>query len=126
MIETEKVTRVNGEEREVAKVGEHLIGHVDVDAGLIMIGDPCYSSDKTDCAISNWSEFCNWLDSDDIYPTAKAIPHGRGHEGYGVVVSSGFGDGTYPVYATVVDEGLWGRRISEVKVVFIGEEEEEL
>jgi hypothetical protein len=46
-----------------------------------------------------------------------------GHEGAGVVVSSGFGDGVYPVYARQREIHPWGRRITEMKVVMIDDAE---
>ncbi len=48
-----------------------------------------------------------------------------GHEGAGVAFSSGFGDGVYDVFARYSDEGDWGRRIAEVRIVLIEEDDEE-
>ena len=42
-----------------------------------------------------------------------------GHPGLGVVVSTGYGDGVYPVYAEFNDEG----RIAAVTVEFIEPDE---
>lgn len=42
-----------------------------------------------------------------------------GHAGAGVVVSTGFGDGLYDVFARYRDIPDWGRRITEVRVVFV-------
>jgi len=42
-----------------------------------------------------------------------------GHEGAGVVFSSGYGDGEYPVYVKYGKEG----RITEVRIILIGEAE---
>jgi hypothetical protein len=47
-----------------------------------------------------------------------------GHEGAGVVSSSGFGDGVYPVYARYLEDPEWGRRVAELKVVMISSEEQ--
>jgi hypothetical protein len=46
-----------------------------------------------------------------------------GHAGAGVVVSSGYGDGTYPVVAHFVDLDGWGERVAKVEIVFIGEDD---
>jgi len=71
---------------------------------------------------SDWGEFCNKLED---YPTKMSFPYDLGHEGLGVCVSTGFGDGSYPVYARIVDEGDWGRRISAIFVDFFGDAFEE-
>ena len=46
-----------------------------------------------------------------------------GHEGVGVVCSSGLGDGLYDVFVRYNNIDMWGRRITELKVVFIEEKE---
>ena len=48
----------------------------------------------------------------------------KGHAGAGVVTRTGFGDGVYPVLARYED-GDWGRRVAELRVVFIGDEDDE-
>lgn len=97
-----------------------LIGHVGVDAGMIMIGDPCYGEhEKNHPANRDWLEFCRWYEKvsgDGQYPRFAEIPYDLGHPGLGVVCDSGFGDGTYPVYATIRDCGTWGRRIIKIEV----------
>ena len=66
-----------------------------------------------------WSEFCDILKEHDDKqngfnePTAMQLHYDRGHEGLGVVVQTGYGDGYYPVEATYED-GL----IKEIKVKF--------
>ena len=81
--------------------GWELIGHCDVDAGLLYLGDPCYLSDNN--LFADWQKFC------DLIPDNKegfTIGHSGevdtpGKEGMGVVVSTGYGDGTYGVYAQI-------------------------
>ena len=92
------------------------IGNVGVDAGLIWIGDPCYvlPDDATENPGADWSAFCDALG--DAMPTEKSFNFKRGHEGAGICISSGYGDGVYPVFATYNDEG----RIASVTVQFIG------
>ena len=91
-----------------------LIGHIGVDAGLCWIGDPCYvlPDDAEGNPGADWSEFCNQLDPDN--PVAKSFNYKAGHEGLGVCVSTGYGDGTYPVEAEYRDG-----RIASVKITFI-------
>lgn len=67
------------------------IGVVAVDSGTVLVGDPCY-----------------WLVNEEYdrevckpkFDTSREVKFERGHEGKGVIVSSGYGDGCYPVIAT--------------------------
>jgi len=98
-----------------------LVGEIGVDAGLCWIGDPCYilHKEQPPKAIGgSWDEFCDILHDDDQYPTCKQLTYDLGHAGLGVVVSTGYGDGTYPVYAEFNDEG----RIAKVWVEFIDQD----
>lgn len=76
------------------------VGSVDVDAGILWIGDPCYilhrdGQDRTPKDIgSNWHEFCDKIS--DASP-ATEFKHNHGGPGLGVVVGGFGGDGTFPV-----------------------------
>lgn len=99
------------------------IGEIGVDAGLCWIGDPCYilHADPMPKAIGNsWDAFCNLLNEDGKYPVCKQFNYDLGHAGLGVVVSTGYGDGVYPVYAEFDDAG----RITRVCVDFIDPDDE--
>jgi hypothetical protein len=79
-------------------IKKKLVGHVGVDAGIIWLGDPCYilhkkKLDKKSLG-QDWGEFCDKLGED--FPTLVEFQEG-------VVVSSGFGDGNYPVFAHIKD-----------------------
>jgi len=98
-----------------------LVGHMGVDAGLCWIGDPCYilHNDRLpDSLGKDWTEFCNLLGDD--YPTMKSFDYQMGHEGLGVCVSTGYGDGTYPVYVDI-ENG----RVKSVTVDFFEDEDNE-
>jgi hypothetical protein len=109
---------------------ERLIGYVGVDSGQIMITDPCYIDSQW---TSHGDNFSHEPDSKGLYPfdyggacsatlsdeQAGALRFAMGHEGAGVVTSAGFGDGSYPVYATFSDEGEWGTRVKSIRVEFI-------
>ena len=41
-----------------------------------------------------------------------------------VVTETGLGDGSYAVYVKYSDEGSWGKRVAEMKVVFLPDEDE--
>jgi Protein of unknown function (DUF4241) len=93
------------------------VGEIGVDAGLCWVGDPCYilhrkpGTEPKDLG-KTWPEFCDKLGDD--YPTAKQFNYDLGHPGLGVAVSTGYGDGSYPVYVKKNDEG----RIVGVMVKF--------
>jgi len=99
-----------------------FIGVIGVDAGLCWIGDPCYilhTAEPPKAIGNSWEEFCDILHEDNRYPTCKQFCYDLGHAGLGMVVSTGYGDGTYPVYAEVNEDG----RIARVCVEFIAEDE---
>jgi hypothetical protein len=105
------------------KTNWEQVGMIGVDAGLCWIGDPCYcvTPDATEHPAATWSEFCDKLfgSSEDV-PKTRQWRYKRGHNGLGVSVETGYGDGTYPVYVKYNSEG----RVAEVRVVFIGVEDE--
>jgi hypothetical protein len=81
------------------KNGTHLIGHCGVDSGQILLIDPCYVYED-DFALSQsptglpYDECCRITLSDD----------GAGQtSNSGVVTSTAWGDGNYPVYAEYKD-----------------------
>lgn len=102
-----------------------LIGFCGVDSGLISIVDPCYAMAKKDREIEplqiTYNDLLDKLDY-NVAPTKQEVVFAN-PAGNGVVVSSGLGDGVYPVYAKTVEVEGWGKRIKEVKIVFIEEEE---
>jgi hypothetical protein len=73
------------------------IGQCGVDAGMLMVGDPCYFVGK-DATINerceNWNQACNELFCKDE-PT-RDTPFNV--YGLGVAISTTHGDGVYPVY----------------------------
>ena len=79
------------------------VGTFGVDAGLCWIGDPCYVVSKDASHVwKKWSDFCDEIGNDDIH-VFKA----------GIAVSSGYGDGEYPVYVKKQDG-----RVKEVLIKF--------
>lgn len=98
-----------------------LVGYIGVDAGLCWIGDPCYIlKDSIEARYKslgkNWAEFCANLPSNG--PVLKSFKYDAGHEGLGVCVSTGFGDGTYPVYAKIVHYKNHGPRVMKIWIEF--------
>jgi hypothetical protein len=99
------------------------IGEIGIDAGLCWIGDPCsilHAVPAPRAIGKDWEAFCNILDEDQQYPGCKQFNYDLRHPGLGVVVSTGYGDGLYPVFAEFNEEGL----IANVAVGFIGQDDE--
>jgi len=98
---------------------EH-IGNIGVDAGLCWVGDPCYLSDG-ESPFQNWDKFCDRLFEGPFDKDGhQSFMYSAGHEGLGVLCSTGYGDGHYPVYVKKI-----GNRIAEIKVVFIEDNDDE-
>jgi hypothetical protein len=103
---------------------EKLIGHIGVDSGQMMLCDPCYidsiwekkgTKDFND--LSAFEGEFNYLGACQSTLSDKAS--GILKNGVGAVCSTGWGDGSYPVYVTYE-----GDRISEMRIVFMSDEEE--
>jgi len=94
-----------------------LVGEVSVDAGLIWIGDPCYVLHKNDnnryeSIGTTWEDFCKILDvKDENNETNDGKIYN--FDGLGVCISSGYGDGSYPVYAKLHND-----RVKEIRIKF--------
>lgn len=94
------------------------IGKVAVDSGTLMISDPCYIVGK------EWSEedyekyIVNGMTEKYI-----SIPFGQGHDGKAVIFESGFGDGVYEVKALIKNFGNFGKRVKEIRIVLIEDNE---
>ena len=99
------------------------VGVIGVDAGLCWLGDPCYvlhtNAPPVDIG-KNWEDFCDILEKKGQHDKGYAQldydgPNGTTNgPGLGVVVSTGWGDGEYPVYVTFSKDG----RVSKVMVDF--------
>jgi len=90
-----------------------IIGKCGVDSGQLLIIDPCYLNNWKDGEvdfdkkkyINDYDEACKISDSKNL---------GGEHSKLGVVFSSGYGDGTYPVKAFYNKEG----RIMKIEINF--------
>ena len=93
------------------------VGTLPVDAGCIMLVDPCYVRDTNE----------SWYDSQVVDRCHENGGRYHGVNGshslgdLGIIVESGYGDGCYPAYVKYDDNG----RVSEVKVVFVADEKDD-
>ena len=99
-----------------------LAGYFSVDSGQAMVGDPCY--------LDNWDTNKNdeWnlegKEGQYSYQGASAttVANNFGSLGFNAVVfSTGYGDGLYPVYVKLNDDGC----VSMVVIDFEGNLDEE-
>jgi hypothetical protein len=102
-----------------------LIGHFSVDSGQAIVGDPCY--------LDTWETWDN--DSEIPFDEHKNKVGQYGYlgacnatltQGYGqlgiadaVAFSTGYGDGLYPVYAEINEDG----RVARILIDFVGDDE---
>ena len=101
-----------------------LIGQFAVDSGQAIVGDPCYLDEW-----KNWDRdkesFENHVNKVGEYGYLGACNATLG-KGFGqlgnmaVAFSTGYGDGLYPVYAEITEDG----RVARVMIDFVGEDEE--
>ena len=110
------------------KNGRYKVGEVGVDAGMVMVGDPCYLDKFTDHDFDDAKVEAQKASGKYDYSYSGACAatlsdNGAGQLGRGdaVAVSSGYGDGVYPVYATYNHEG----RIVKLEVIFDADSDED-
>ncbi len=92
-----------------------IIGQCGVDAGCLMVGDPCYfvgKDSEVNKTYTNWTDFIK--KQFDETPACRAkhqMKYQAGHSGLGVVVNTVHGDGTYDV------EGIYeGETLVEIRI----------
>ena len=99
-----------------------LIGQFSVDSGQAIVGDPCYLDEW-----KNWDRDKELFDDHNnkvgeygyLGACNATIKKGFGQLGgqSAVAFSTGYGDGTYPVYADITEDG----RVGLVVIDFTGE-----
>jgi len=89
------------------------VGSIDVDAGIIWVGDPCYVlGDEASSRVTSWDEFCT-KSFDPANKVAEGVVQPLG-QGVGLEVSTAYGDGSYPVFVRRNSEGRVVEVIIEV------------
>jgi len=115
-----------------------LVGHVGVDSGQVMVGDPCYLKQWKDVDLFDDPEWKRQTSGASYggrttptgtydylgASTASCSEKGHGELGGGdaCVASSGWGDGSYPVY---VERDPQSGRVARLVVEFMDEDEDE-
>tara|TARA_Y100001938_G_C7794259_1_gene284020 strand:+ start:167 stop:562 length:396 start_codon:yes stop_codon:yes gene_type:complete len=91
------------------KLKWEYIGDCGVDAGTLMIGDPCYfigkDSDANRSCDSDWGTFLKkYRDHDsERYRLQHQLHYNLGHAGLGVMAGTAHGDGCFPVLGLKAD-----------------------
>ena len=97
------------------------IGEFAVDSGQAIVGDPCYLDDwkNWDRDVDNFEDHVNKVGEYGYLGACNAtLGKGFGQLGnQAVAFSTGYGDGLYPVYAHITDDG----RVGMVVIDFTGE-----
>ena len=92
------------------KTSREYVGKCGVDAGCLMIGDPCYFFGP-DCEAAKvhptWESVLNQFDYGKGIPPPVQLNYAKGHAGLGVIVRTTHGDGTFPVY---IETDINGKR----------------
>jgi hypothetical protein len=96
-----------------------LAGHFGVDSGQAMVGDPCYLDDWKTNVDEEWDLEGKAGQYSYQGASATTIESNYGTVGMhsAVVFSTGYGDGVYPVYVQMNDDG----RVSKVVIDFEGD-----
>lgn len=99
-----------------------LAGSIAIDSGQAMVGDPCYLDDWDTNKGDEWNleGKLNQYSYQGASATTLANSYGQLGFATAVVFNTGYGDGLYPVYVQMNDEG----RISKVVIDFEGDIEE--
>ena len=99
-----------------------LIGEFAVDSGQAIVGDPCYLEDWKlwDSSEVDYNDNINRVGEYGYLGACNATA-GKGFGQLGnmsaVAFSTGYGDGIYPVYANITEDG----RVGMVVIDFTGE-----
>jgi hypothetical protein len=95
-----------------------LAGHFAVDSGQAMVGDPCYLNDWDTNKNDEWELKGKIGQYSYQGASATTLANSFGELGNSAVVfSTGYGDGYYPVYVKMNEDG----RVTKVVIDFEGD-----
>ena len=100
-----------------------LAGSIAVDSGQAMVGDPCYLDKWNTNENDEWNLEGKIGDYSYHGASATTLANSFGQLGFAdsVVFNTGYGDGLYPVYVQMNEDG----RVSKVVIDFEGDIEGE-
>jgi hypothetical protein len=106
--------------------GLELAGHITVDSGQIIVGDPCYlkvwdGNENEPFSIDGQQGQYSYLGSCEA--TLSEDGFGTLNLGFAVALSSGYGDGNYPVYVKKNDHGKIALAIIDFTNEYLVDEE---
>lgn len=81
-----------------------LIGYCNVDSGLTYIGDPSYLSNNGN-NFDDWDKFAEKYIDNNKNGILKLHHKNTEMLGKGIVIKTGYGDGSYPVYVKHDENG---------------------
>lgn len=94
----------------MGKKKNFLAGYVYVESGQLYIGDPGSMIGPEEAAVLDWDEFGKRVLGDGYNAEEGDAPEGKAKEplgrGGGIVFEPGLGDGKYPVYIHIEDDGM--------------------
>lgn len=107
------------------------LGVVGVDSGQLLICDPCYiepgfAGQDIDSGLTapegefSYRGICQLTLSGKL---GGQLNYPMGHPGAEVAFLSGFGDGLYEVFAEIIGDPVFGKRVKRVWIELIPEEE---
>ena len=96
-----------------------LAGYFSVDSGQAMVGDPCYLDNWDTNKNNDWNIDGKQGQYSYHGASATTLANSYGELGHAkaVVFNTGYGDGLYPVYVQINDDG----RVSKVVIDFEGD-----
>lgn len=96
------------------------VGDVAVDTGMVLIGDPCNLLDQPGCELKplakNWPEFVSLIEEPNMLFQRFEVENGRCDRA--TIVSSGRGDGVYPVYVKIIEHESGHDMVTEARIFF--------
>lgn len=101
-----------------------LAGYIGVDSGQIMIGDPCYLDGWDSNSNDEWDiegkegQYCY----QGVSATTIRDTYGEIGDGRAVAMSSGYGDGQYPVYVQLDEDNRVVLAVIDFNGVLLGEQ----
>ncbi len=92
------------------------LGVVGVDSGQLVVIDPCCIEDICRDGVQAFYKAACGVRA-NVYQGGQ-VNYAHGDAGLAVAFASGFGDGTYEVFAHYIDAGdSWGERIGRIEIV---------